>query len=138
MQSLISWFERHNKLSWIITILIAIIIFYVSSLIFPSSTGKGFNWKPIAYHFYAFLIFSAFIIIAITKGKNKKLIPLTIILAIIYAISDEVHQLFVPGRAFAFADILTDSAGILFAVLIYVLLRYSNFKGRYIKETLVS
>ena len=55
-----------------------------------------------------------------------KLIFLTIDLAILYAISDEVHQLFVPGRAFAFADILTDSAGILFAVLIYVLLRYDK------------
>ena len=135
---MISWFEKHSKLSWIITIIIAIIIFYVSSLTFKPGIPGGFPWKPIAYHFYAFFFLAGFFLIALTKGKNKESIFLVINLAILYAISDEVHQLFVPGRAFAFADILTDSAGILFAVLIYVLLRYRNFKGRSIKETLMS
>jgi VanZ family protein len=121
---MIKWFEKHNKLSWIITVIIAMIIFYISTIIFPPAKPTGLNWKPIAYHFYVFLFLSAFLLISITKGKNKESIFLVINLAILYAISDEVHQLFVPGRAFAFADILTDSAGILFATLIYVLLRY--------------
>ena len=127
---MIKWFEKHNKLSLIITILIAGIIFYMSSLTFKPGVLRGFPWKPIAYHFYAFLFLAVFLLIAITKGKNKESIFLAINLAVLYAISDEVHQLFVPGRAFAFADILTDSAGILFATLIYILLRYNKFKGR--------
>jgi VanZ family protein len=124
---IISWFEKNSKISWIIVILIAIIIYYVSSLSFPP--GKAtFPWKSIAYHFYAFLFLSAFLLIATTKGENKKLIPITIILALIYAISDEIHQLFVPTRSFAISDILTDSAGILSATLIYVGIRYNEFK----------
>ena len=125
---MIKWFEKNNKISWLITILIAIIIYYVSSLIFAPGIPEGFPWKPIAYHFYAFLFLSTFLLISFTKAKNKKLILLAIILAIIYAISDEIHQLFVPGRYFAISDILTNSAGILSAALIYLGLRYNEFK----------
>ena len=38
-----------------------------------------------------------------------------------------MHQLFVPSRAFAVLDILTDSAGILFAGLIYSLINLLRF-----------
>tara|TARA_Y100000310_G_scaffold271596_1_gene286145 strand:- start:1535 stop:1939 length:405 start_codon:yes stop_codon:yes gene_type:complete len=127
MRSLLNWFEKHNKLSWFITILIAIIIFYVSSLVFPITPPIGINWKPILYHFYAFLFLAGFLLISITKGKNKKLIKLSIIIALIYAISDEFHQLFVPGRNCGIFDILLDLMGILFATLIYILLRYDKF-----------
>jgi hypothetical protein len=125
---IINWFEKHNKISWIMTILIAIIIFYMSSLIFKPGISGGFPWKAIAYHFYAFLFLSIFLLISLTKGKNKGLIFSSIIIAILYAISDEVHQIFVPGRSFAVSDILTDSAGILFVTLIYIGLRFSEFK----------
>ena len=129
---MISFFEKYNKLSWIITILIAIIIFYVSSLTFEPIRPFGFDWKPIAYHFYAFLFLAAFLLISLIRGKvdknYKKLLTLAIIIAILYAISDEIHQIFVPSRAFAISDILTDSAGILFASLLYSLLRFDNSK----------
>ena len=125
---MISWFEKHSKISWLITILIAIIIFYMSSLTFPPGPPTGFNWKPIAYHFYAFLFFTAFLLISLTKGKYKiKLIILSIIIAILYGISDEIHQFFVPGRASSIKDVLIDSTGILFAGLIYSLnLKYKK------------
>lgn len=131
MQSLISWFEKHNKISLIITIIISIIIFYISSITFPPSEIKTFDWKPIAYHFYAFLFLQLFLLIALTRGKNRESIFLAIDLAILYAISDEIHQIFVPGRYFAILDILTDSAGILFASLIYILLRYDKLNRKH-------
>jgi VanZ family protein len=121
---MIKWFERHSIFSWTITIAIAIIIFYVSSLSFEYGTpGPDWKIKPILYHFTIFALLSFFLVISIIKGqpKNKKLILLALIIAVIYAISDEVHQLFVPGRYCAISDILTDSAGIFFAGLFYVL-----------------
>ncbi len=120
---MISWFEKHNKLSWIVTIIIAIIIFYLSSLIFPPGPPGGFPWKSIAYHFYAFLFLEAFLLISIIRGKteNKKFFFVAIIIALFYAVSDEVHQIFVPTRAFTISDFLTDSAGIFLASLIYSL-----------------
>ncbi len=39
---MIFWFEKHNKISWIITILIAIFIFYISSLSFEPTPAGGF------------------------------------------------------------------------------------------------
>jgi VanZ family protein len=40
-------------------------------------------------------------------------------LAFLYAISDELHQSFVPGRTPSIGDVLIDGCGIILAVLIY-------------------
>jgi len=56
------------------------------------------------------------------KGDSKlkiKHIFWVLIISIVYAASDEFHQLFVPGRSSTIKDILTDLIGILFAILIY-------------------
>jgi hypothetical protein len=37
----------------------------------------------------------------------------------IYALSDEIHQFFVPGRAFEVQDLVLDACGILFGLIIY-------------------
>lgn len=39
----------------------------------------------------------------------------------IYAATDEIHQLFVPGRAGRFSDVCIDSAGALVGVLVFAL-----------------
>lgn len=39
-----------------------------------------------------------------------------VIAGVIYAISDEVHQYFVPGRAMTIVDVLIDTAGVILAV----------------------
>lgn len=40
----------------------------------------------------------------------------------VYAASDEIHQLFVPGRAGRFSDVCIDSAGALLGIIVFVLL----------------
>ena len=49
--------------------------------------------------------------------------------SVLYAASDEVHQLFVAGRAGAFTDVLIDSAGVLSGILLAVL-AFRVFKKR--------
>ena len=49
---------------------------------------------------------------------NKKKVLLTLIIGLLYAISDEIHQGFVPDRMMDIMDVLVDSLGILFGVLI--------------------
>jgi len=126
---MISWFEKNNKISWSITIIIAFIIFYLSTLTF---SGKAdFGWKAVAYHFYIFLFLAAFLLISITKGKlTSRLLIITIMISVFYAVLDEIHQIFVPSRSFAISDILIDSAGILFGSLIYSLLRLNYFTAK--------
>lgn len=125
--NILKYFEKHNKISWIFTILIAITIFYLSSLSFPQgSLGPEFDLKPIIYHLFAFFFLNAFLMISITKGKikNKKLILLAIIISIIYAGLDEFHQYFVLGRSSTISDVLIDSVGILIATGIYFVVRF--------------
>ncbi len=110
--------EKNSWLTWITTLLIAIAIFYISSLQF-----KGYSIiSPISllYHFLAFFWLAFFLSVSLSKGRNKKIIFLALILAVIYALSDEIHQLFVPGRVCSFFDLLIDSSGILLANIIYL------------------
>ena len=45
------------------------------------------------------------------------------LIGVTYAVTDEVHQLFVPGRAGQVTDVLIDSAGVLIGVGILAYLR---------------
>ncbi len=55
---------------------------------------------------------------AIFATWEKKLTPLLAFAGtVLYAITDEIHQIFVPGRAFQISDILVDSTGALLGVI---------------------
>ena len=56
-----------------------------------------------------------------------------ILVTILYAILDEVHQYFVPNRYFSFYDILLDSIGVILGFLFYIIL--TNLIKRLKKET---
>ena len=72
------------------------------------------------YHFTAFSYLSLFLLISMTKGKPKRnLIILGLIIAILYGISDEIHQHFVPGRESSLKDILVNSVAILITGIAY-------------------
>lgn len=46
------------------------------------------------------------------RGERKKIV-LCIVIGVLYACSDEFHQLFVPGRSGQITDVLLDSCGVL-------------------------
>lgn len=65
--------------------------------------------------------------------KRKKMIWLPAVIGSLYAVSDELHQLFVPGRSCEIRDMLIDSSGVVAGTLIgYFLFVY--WKNRKIKE----
>lgn len=117
--------------SLFITIIFAIGIFYLSSRTFPP--GPKIIDISIIYHALVFFYFSFFLLLSIKGQKKLKLkhIILALIIGLVYAASDEIHQAFVPGRVCTFPDFLTDSAGILTSVfLISVLsLKRVNFSN---------
>jgi len=55
---------------------------------------------------------------SLTRGSLTVLL-----LAMAFALSDEIHQRFVPGRAFQVIDLFIDLLGILFGVLLYTRLK---------------
>src|SRR3989344_7775583 len=116
---MIRWFERHSGVSWIITIFGAAAIFYVSSLEFAGGGIGGTNFLAIAYHISAFFCFSAFLLISMIGGKRRNFIFPAVLIAVAYAVSDEIHQFFVPSRSCTLFDVWLDSIGIVFALMIY-------------------
>ena len=75
-------------------------------------------------HFSAYLILAILIFNAVNQSKISgwKSVVLVVSLCVLYAISDEVHQLFVEGRSGQPSDVLIDSIGVATGVGIYKLL----------------
>ena len=65
-----------------------------------------------------------------TNLKKKNKIYISLILGILYAISDEMHQIFVPGRTPLITDVLIDTLGIIFgiSIIIIVIKIYNKIK----------
>lgn len=72
-------------------------------------------------HFFAYLVLGILMINGLSSSDiyGFKGIGLAILICILYAISDEVHQLFVPGRGGQVSDVILDSAGAIIGILGY-------------------
>lgn len=81
-----------------------------------------------AAHFSEFFLLELFAFLHITVLKEKIKITrpllLSFIFSALYAVSDEVHQLFISGRACDLKDVLIDCAGAAFFVVIVLLIRF--------------
>lgn len=56
------------------------------------------------------------------RVSRKKMFSFSVFLSGIYAITDEFHQLFVPGRCGRISDILIDTTGALMGAVFFLLL----------------
>ena len=72
-------------------------------------------------HFSIYLVLG-FLLISLVKEYrviDTKSILIALMIAILYACSDEIHQLFVPGRSGEILDVFIDSLGSLTGIGIY-------------------
>jgi VanZ family protein len=122
---------------WLPVILTALVIFLLSS----SSDPYGLLPKPVYQwiylthiwnirltkivgplaHMSAFGLLAFFLIRALgyKQSNAHKTLGLALVLTSLYALSDEFHQLFVPGRAFELLDLALDSLGGLVGILLW-------------------
>ena len=117
---MLSYLEKKRLIPLMITIVLAIEIFLFSNITTTAGAGKGLNLSTL-YHFGIFFMFTFFLLITI-KGKEKlniKYLLITILFSIFYAITDEFHQLFVPGRVASLKDILIDNIGSLCSIILF-------------------
>ena len=72
-------------------------------------------------HFLEYMVLGVLVVNSLldtdTDKPKPRLIFLAILMCILYAISDEIHQIFVPGRSGQVSDVLIDSLGGLAGVL---------------------
>ena len=76
-----------------------------------------------AAHIFEYLVLGFLASINCREYFNKRTLLVPFIFCIVYALSDEIHQLFIPGRAGKAADVLIDSFGALVGILLYHLIK---------------
>ncbi len=130
--------EYKKIFAWLYVIIWCCVIFFFSSIPDLKIKELGF-WdfvlRKIA-HITEYLILTILMIRAFVISYNKykkEFLIFSMILAIFYAFTDEIHQRFVPGRHFAVTDILIDSFGSMLGVLIWHLFYIKKFKS-YLKN----
>ncbi len=102
-----------RKYEFIILILYSALIFSLSS-IQGSEIPSQISPYSLFFHFFLYLFYGGIVFLFFIDWKKS------IAFGIIYAMSDELHQYFVPGRSCDPVDFLVDSIGIIIAVLILV------------------
>ena len=125
-------------LSIILVIVWMIVIFYFSNQVGQvSSSQSGFLTNIIIKifgstnepfinhlvrklaHFTEYLILGVLVLNMLRYYKPKEILILAIMICILYSCLDEIHQLFIQGRAGQLKDVLIDSLGSLTGIFIF-------------------
>ena len=125
-------------ISIICTILWMSLIYYFSSLPAGSTGPDTLLFKIIskASHFVIFGILSVLYLFSLKWKKSLQdtgpgIFILSLLMAVMYAVTDEYHQSFISGRYPGAADVLLDSAGALaFLATVY---KFSHGKNRLVR-----
>jgi len=119
MDTLPKLFSRVPRHTWIIPPLVWMtIIFFLSSRQRISVSEE--YWTNFIFfkslHVIEYAILATFNTIAIFRNVNgitlKRAVLYACLAALVYAVSDEIHQLYVPTRSGQVRDVLIDSIGI--------------------------
>jgi len=100
---------------WFPVIIYAALIFIFSSISQPMPSVEPFSHFDKLCHFLEYGILGFLLIRALGSSKTGRtglsLRIAAIVLAVVYGVTDELHQYFVPGRNMEFMDILSDALG---------------------------
>lgn len=107
---------------WLTVLIWMGVIFYFSSL--PGEDIPAlFPLQDIVFHA---MVYAALAYLFIRALKNtcpklsmRKLIFFTVVFGIIYGLTDEFHQSFVPGRNASFSDLFIDTVGTFMGSIFY-------------------
>ncbi|MDN7226354.1 VanZ family protein [Planococcus sp. N064] len=137
---------KHKKLSWIVVVLWMALIFSLSHQPASKSSemstgitemivvaaeqvvpGIAENFGQLEHivrknaHFFIYLILGVLAIHAFSKSglRSFRGFGLSVVLCVLYAISDEFHQLFVDGRSGELRDVFIDSSGAIVGIAMY-------------------
>ena len=130
-----------NKISLLLVILWMILIFIMSSFDDNSSSNQSNFIVDIVVnilkidniellsliirklaHFTEYFILGILVINMFNRNNISIKYLISIILCIIYACTDEIHQFFVPGRSCQVTDVIIDSMGSIMGVYLYKLI----------------
>ena len=97
-------------------IIASIAIFLVSQMQHPPMINFGIEWNDKLLHIIAYFFYGLSLIVLFLGGfvniHVKRAILFVLIFGALFAVSDEIHQAFVPGRTSDVFDWLADCIGI--------------------------
>ncbi len=124
---------------WLPVVVQMSLIFYFSSQPSDSAVLEDFPLPGFVGHLTGYGLLGLFLYRAFNRGfypwQVRNALKSTLF-GLLYAISDEIHQLFVPGREASLTDVLIDLAGVLAAIIfirLYSLLKDCFFPGLRLK-----
>ena len=111
---------------WGLSILIMMVIFTFSSI--PSAELPSLGWFDMLVKKGGHILGYGILSMAYLRGldMDKKNLWIAWLLSIIYSITDEIHQIFVPGRHASVWDIGFDAVGAAITLFLY---RINNKKN---------
>ena len=94
---------------------------------------KTFKLVRKSAHFFEYFVLAILLMFFLKNyfEVNLKLVMIVCILCLLYSITDEIHQLFVPGRTGRVVDVLVDFLGTSLGSFSYYFICY---KGKKIEE----
>ena len=135
--------KKEIIISWMLLVIWMIFIFIMSSFNGNISSNQSGSIADLIYnlfdisdtekvslivrkcaHVSEFFILGILVINLISKYNVKYSYLISFIVCVLYASSDEFHQLFVPGRSGQVTDVLIDLIGVVLGLSIYCLIKY--------------
>lgn len=139
--------KKEIIISWMLLVIWMIFIFIMSSFNGNISSNQSGSIADLIYnlfnisntekvsliirkcaHVSEFFILGVLVINLISKYNVKYSYLISFIVCVLYASSDEFHQLFVPGRSGQVADVLIDMIGTIFSLLVMYL--FNKFRKK--------
>ena len=115
-------------------------IFIQSSISYIDTPDLGFDLQDKLLHAIEYAIFGFLLRRALVYQGNKFVQRntnwLTILIGGCYAISDEIHQLLVPGRSGEIEDAIADMLGIILVIFVYFIRK--QIKQRWTQKSVLS
>lgn len=108
----------------------AVIVYVLYTMVRPRVSAFGIfemnRWVIHLYlrkyaHFIVYLFLGSFLMNALTLSNIRgwKAFGIAVVVSFLYAVSDEFHQYFVPGRTALFLDVVIDTAGASVGIALY-------------------
>jgi VanZ family protein len=137
------WFDPSNNLGlwkwWAPVIFYALFIFSLSNRSYPGAL-PAFDTK--LFHPIEYMTLGIFLSVAwhhFSKQKRPFFVILCVLISgVLFAVSDEIHQAFIPGRRARIADVLIDSVSVALGCGVFLLATCSRklTKDEYLPQSL--
>jgi VanZ family protein len=126
-------FLEKRKVQLVYTPLVIYWIVLLSATSFPTTSLPSIGISDKVMHFTAYFILGVLLNLTLIFQSKYNLLRqknslYTLLFGSIYAIIDEVHQHFIPGRFMEFMDFTADFLGLVLAVILVLsLIKFSSF-----------